>query len=67
MLFVLNKNKKVHFKKHLELEDGTFDSNNLDARISLEDIQDFDDGENIILDGTDIVTPPGLFEKNLLK
>ena len=55
------------FQETLELEDGTFDSNNLDARISLEDIQDFDDGENIILDGTDIVTPPGLFEKKFVR
>ena len=51
------------FQETLELEDGTFDSNNLDARISLEDIQDFDDGENIILDGTDIVTPPSYLKK----
>ncbi len=55
------------FQETIELEDATFDSNNLDARISLEDIQDFDDGENIILDGTDIVTPPGLFEKKFVK
>ena len=54
------------FQETLELEDGTFDSSNLDARISLEDIQDFDDGENIILDGTDIVTPPALFEKKFV-
>ena len=55
------------FQETLELEDGTFDSNNLDARISLEDIQDFDDGENIILDGTAIVTPPALFERKFVK
>ena len=55
------------FQETIELEDANFDSNNLDARISLEDIQDFDDGENIILDGTDIVTPPGLFEKKFVK
>ena len=55
------------FQETLELEDGTFDSNNLDARISLEDIQDFDDGEDIILDGTAIVTPPALFERKTVK
>ena len=55
------------FQETLELEDGTFDSSNLDARISLEDIQDFDDGEDIILDGTAIVTPPALFERKTVK
>ena len=45
--------------RSFQYADGTRDllSSVIDQGILLEDEQDFDDGENIILDGTEIVTP----------
>ena len=39
----------------------------MDAGIALEDEQDFDDGENIILDGTGISAPAGIFVRSVVK
>ena len=55
------------FQESLELEFGTQDASGLDASIILEDEQDFDDGENIILDGTAISTSPASFETIVVK
>ena len=43
------------FNEGIELEDGT--QVNVSSSILLEDVLDFDDGENIVLDGTETFTP----------
>ena len=45
------------FNEGIELEDAAQDLSDNDQAILLEDVQDFDDGEDILLDGTSVVTP----------
>ena len=44
------------FQEGIQLEQGNLE--HMPAAVLLEDILDFDDGENIVLDGTETVTPP---------
>ena len=45
------------FNQGIELEDAAQDLSDNDQSILLEDVQDFDDGEDILLDGTSVFTP----------
>ena len=45
------------FNQGIELEDAAQDLSDNDQSILLEDLQDFDDGEDILLDGTSVFTP----------
>ena len=45
------------FNQGIELELAAQDLSDNDQAILLEDVQDFDDGEDILLDGTSVVTP----------
>ena len=44
------------FQEGIQLEQGNLE--HMPAAVLLEDILDFDDGENIVLDGTETFTPP---------
>ena len=55
------------FQENIRLEDAALDTVDMDAGIALEDEQDFDDGENIILDGTGVSTPAGVLVKLVVK
>ena len=45
------------FNEGVDLELGTNETEDINSQIILEDVQDFDDGENIILNGTAATTP----------